>query len=729
MSEILSDDEFDALPETNPVSTKPLSDDEFDALPTEESVQVQKPQEINTLTNKQDSIPSELKGAGLGALFGSIPGLTAELGGTVLEKAAEARSPYTPEQLKLLTSEYSRLKDIIPEETVAKVGEQFSKQNRIINDIEKQAYANLSEPITRQEYQKAIVQSSMPFTREVDETTPEFLKAKEELTPKIKTVDPILKQEAEQLDKFASKKASEIIENKRKASLGTIPEEQLLEEYTQLKNQIKQTKEGFTFKADLEKALTDYRKQAKQELLSQGSGKKAAVKKLQTELAKDFPELRGRLYTSASAGVEEDVLNILKKYKPGELLKGEDAYKLVRDIRQAVFEKDGKFKLGKDAANAAQKAIRDLVGSKNEEASELFEEMSQKIQDLERLEKTGYIKRNKDVSKASEEFIQFGKTQQSKIIKDIAPNLYSSGIDVSGDVAKRLVELKKALPDNLYKELELAVLKIAMDDPAKKATLSNFDLALAAVTPKFAGFKYLGNLISSPKGSLETYRVGKGLQKIAKPIAGIGAAAGGFIGGIGAQAAEEGLGSEESGALPSDIDLPVTYENTPIPEDLRSIEGIQSQYWFERGVRDPEEQRQRAMLASFKESLPAGGKIDEMPSAYEKPEIRQRKEQVMAAKKAGALAPNYVEAPKTQVLKADNPAEIASMAQALQSGQDKASQEYGRVLSQIVDAPAREKESILFGLNQQPAFRELVRKLKDQQKTEEETPLMLRGPA
>jgi len=69
------------------------------------------------------------------------------------------------------------------------------------------------------------------------------------------------------------------------------------------------------------------------------------------------------------------------------------------------------------------------------------------------------------------------------------------------------------------------------------------------------------------------------------------------------------------------------------------------------------------------------------------------------------------------------------MAQALQSGQDKASQEYGRVLSQIVDAPAREKESILFGLNQQPAFRELVRKLKDQQKTEEETPLMLRGPA
>ena len=90
----------------------------------------------------------------------------------------------------------------------------------------------------------------------------------------------------------------------------------------------------------------------------------------------------------------------------------------------------------------------------------------------------------------------------------------------------------------------------------------------------------------------------------------------------------------------------------------------------------------------------------------------------MAAKKAGALAPTYVEAPKTQVLNADNAAEIASVAQPLQSRQGKAAQEYGRVLSQIVDAAPREKESILFGLNQQPAFRELVRKIKGEQETD-----------
>lgn len=701
------------------------SDNEFDLEDTEEIPSANQSEtlpafedteELSTIPFQKSSTPSEIKGAGIGAFVGALPGAVTGLAGLAAEKTGISRSPYTPEQLQLLASEYGRLKTINPEETMAKVGEQFSKQNRIINEIEKEAYANLSEPITRQEYQKAIVQSSIPFTREVDTTTPEFLKAKEELTPKLQSFNPIELQEAQQLEKFANKKASEIINNKRAASFGTIPEEQLLQEYNDLKQQIKQTKEGFTFKPDTEKAIKDYNKQIAQASSLEQVGKKSAMEKLQTPLAKTFPELKGRLYSSAYADVEKDVANIINKYKAGEKLKGDDAYKLVREIRQAVFSKDGELKLGKDAAKAAQRAIRDLVGEKNPEASNLFQEMSQKISDLKKLEETGYLKRDKNVSKASEDFIKFGKTQQSKIIKDIAPNLYASGVDVSGDVVKRLTELKKALPDNLYKELELAVLKIAMDDPAKKATLSNFDLAVTAVAPKFGGFKYLGKLIGSPKGSLQAYRIGKALKSAAKPIAGVGAAVGGLVGGIAAQAAEEAFDPETSGALPTEVDLPVTYENSPIPRDLRSIEGIQSSYWFERGVRDPEEQLQRARLASFKQGLTESGygSYDKTPSAYEKPEVKAYKEKVMQAEKLGALAPTYVEAPKTKVLKADNPVEISSVARAMQSSPDKVSQEYSRVLSQIVNAPASQKEAVLFGLNQQPAFRELVRKLKGQ---------------
>jgi hypothetical protein len=90
----------------------------------------------------------------------------------------------------------------------------------------------------------------------------------------------------------------------------------------------------------------------------------------------------------------------------------------------------------------------------------------------------------------------------------------------------------------------------------------------------------------------------------------------------------------------------------------------------------------------------------------------ERRLETQKVKQLGALAPTYVEAPLKQVLKADNPAEIASIAQSMQASPDRASQEYSRVLSQIVDAPASQKEAVLFGLNQQPAFREILKKLK-----------------
>jgi hypothetical protein len=669
-------EDTEEIPSTNQSETLPSFEDteELPAIPSQKSI-----------------VPSEIKGTLIGSTIGAAPGAAAEVLGTITEKVAEARSPYTPEQLQMLSENYQALKNIEPAETMKKVGEKFSEQNRIINELEKEAYSQLSEPIARQEYQKAVIKSSLPFTREVDETTPEFLKAKEELTPKLQSFNPIELQESQQLEKFANKKASEIINNKRAASFGTIPEEQLLQEYNDLKQQIKQTKEGFTFKPDLEKALKDYTKQISESKSLEEQGKKAAIAKFESPLAKTFPELKGRLYSSAYAGVEQDVANIIDKYKAGERLKGEDAYKLVRDIRQAVFNKDGQLKLGEDAAKAAQRAIRDLVGEKNPEASQLFNEMSQKISDLKKLEKTGYLKRDRTVSKESPEFVQFGEKQQKKIIQDIAPNLYKSGIDVSEDVASRLSELKKSLPENLYKELELAVLKVAMDDPKKAASLSNFDLALATVAPQFAGSKYLGKVVSSPKGSLQAFRLGKGLQKIAKPLAGVGAVAGGVLGGpLGAfagEVAQEAIDVEPSGATP---DMP--------------------EYWLERGVREPEEQLQKARLASFKQGLPEAP--SEIPSRFEAPEVRQRKEQVLAAKKAGALAPTYVEAPLKQVLKADSPAEISSIAQSMQTMPDKASQEYSRVLSQIVDAPASQKEAVLFGLNQQPAFRELLKKIK-----------------
>jgi len=76
-------------------------------------------------------------------------------------------------------------------------------------------------------------------------------------------------------------------------------------------------------------------------------------------------------------------------------------------------------------------------------------------------------------------------------------------------------------------------------------------------------------------------------------------------------------------------------------EDLEARKDMPD-YYLERGVRDPEEQRQKALLHSFKENLESK-EDSEIPSRYENPEIRKYKEDVLKAKKEGTLRDNYVE--------------------------------------------------------------------------------------
>jgi hypothetical protein len=349
---------------------------------------------------------------------------------------------------------------------------------------------------------------------------------------------------------------------------------------------------------------------------------------------------------------------------------------------QKAFTEEGQ--LSDKPSAAVQTQIRQKIGELSPEAGTLMEKQGVEINKLKSLEDAGYIKRNETGLKTT---IEMTDSQRNKLIKDLS-NAYDKASPT--DVVENLQTLKDYLPEIEFKKLQMAGLKLAekRSGGVDYINTNKLNAILQSITKRSVSraVATLPEAVSTalPKTAMVSKLLGKTAVK-ALPVLGAG------IGGIAAQAAEEAASPETSGATP---DMP--------------------EYWLERGIRDPEEQIQKARLASFKQELPMQGKIDELPSAYEKPEIKQRKEQVLQAKKAGALAPTYVEAPKAKVLKADNPAEIAGIAQALQSNSDKASQEYGRVLSQIVDAPMREKESILFGLNQQPAFRELVRKLKGQ---------------
>jgi hypothetical protein len=294
-------------------------------------------------------------------------------------------------------------------------------------------------------------------------------------------------------------------------------------------------------------------------------------------------------------------------------------------------------------------------------------------------------------------------------------------------VTENLQVLKDYLSPDQFKKLELATIKLAEQNAGDidyfPSSILNKIFSSLKVRKVSRGLATLPQSIALnfPK----TAAVGKFAMK-ALPIVGAG------IGGVAAQAAEEAASPTESGALPTTISTDT--QGQPF-----------APFWEARGF-TPEEAVKRAEVSKFREEYgtqpktiqqeyPSNLALEGMFDIVESPQITSQREnlqkqkqmleesrrlrderriETQKVKQLGALAPTYVEAPLKQVLKADSPAEISSIAQSMQTMPDKASQEYSRVLSQIVDAPASQKEAVLFGLNQQPAFRELVRKLKGQ---------------
>jgi hypothetical protein len=669
-------------------SAAPQADDSlFDETPHPEAAV---PQD-SAIQNAIEAFTGAGIGAGVGAATPQLAGMGVEKLGGLTQKLAESQSPYTPEQLSNITENIDQFKTIDPQESMEKVGGQFEQFNRIANEKEKAAYANLTEPVTRQEFEKTVTQAAMPYTKEVPTDTPEFAAAEQRLTPQINRPDPIKAQEAAQLEAFAEQQAQDRMAGVKAANMGMIPEEQLLDTYRKAKQEALKSKEGFAFVPDAKAAQAALMQETADVDSAANLGRQAAVEKFQTPLAGKLPELKGRMFGSAEAVDEGDIAKILNQYKPGEKLVGDEPYQLVRKIRAMAYDRNDNLRISGEAARAVQKQLRDLVGEKNPEASELLQSMSGDIKQLEKLEGAGYLKRDMDVSKSSDEFINFGEKQQQKVLKDIAPNLHASGVQISDDAAQRLIELKKVVPEPLFKELELATLKQAMKNPKHQLSLSGFEVALAAARPAMASINIGKKALESAEGSLAAFRGAKALQKTGQALkrgtkagAAIGGILGGPLGAMAGEVAQEAMDVEPSGATP---DMP--------------------DYWLEKGVANPEEQIQKARLSSFKEGLPNQGVADKIPGAYDKPEVKAYKERVLGAEKAGTLKKNYVE--KQESTDAND---IQGLINSFQGMGDRASAEYSNVLSQVLDAPEGKKEAILFGLNQQPAFREMLRKAK-----------------
>ena len=624
---------------------------------------------------------------------------TGELAEKGLEKIAQLGGT-SPEQLKTIKQNFPEFKATDPIAEINKLLETARGTNVNINQMYTEAEKLLADKkITPDEYksivEKAILEQNKygqpTFAKPISQS--EIAKT---LQPSIESTGKIVKSKQERmLEEFADLKAKEAVAQASERSLGVLPEPVAAEIAKATKEQVMQNPQAFDFKGvPTSEVLPVFEKE-----------RGRLIKEKETALADMFPSLKG---TSIVPAEERAFQKILKMPSKADLT-GDRLQEMLREFRDVGFTEEGQ--LSDKPAASMSKEVRKEIARLSPEAGKLMEAENVELNKLEALEKAGYVKREGAGVKTT---VEMTDSQRNKIIKDLA-TAYDQASPT--DVVENLQVLKDYLPEDQFKKLQLAGMKLAekRGGGVDYINSNKINAILQSITKRSVsrGIATLPEAISAalPKAVTSTAKaLGKGAMK-ALPAVGAG------IGGIAAQAAEEAFNPEESGALPTEVETE-DRRNAPIPANQQELDRIKSTYWFEKGY-TPEEQLQKARLASFREELPAQGKIDEMPSAFEKPEVRERKEQVLAAKKAGALAPSYVEAPKAKVLKADNPAEIASIAQAMQTGTDKASQEYSRVLSQIINASPREKESILFGLNQQPEFRRLVRKAKGEQNTED----------
>lgn len=419
--------------------------------PVESSLESE-PLQLEALPEIQEpSIISELANAATGGAIGAGTGalLQSQVVAPAINKAAEKFGPYSSEQLNRIVNEYDQYKLTDPSASLKGVEDILRNVNVDANKLEEQAYKNLVNPITREQYQKAVIDQAQKFTKDVPTDTQAF----QEQIARLQLQQP---------------KIAETI----------VPG---FEKYPE--------PEAFA-KSDLEKKLAELDRLKQQ-----------AVKKLQTPLANQFPELEGKMITSGTSINESDLNKILNLYKKGDKLSGEEAYQLNRLLGDMGYDKASGMK--NVAAATGKKALREEIAKNNPEASELFKAQSAKINELKDLEKAGYLKRDKSISKSNPEFVNVTEKNAQNIFKDLTSNK----MQLSDDVKSRLEVLKKTLPEKQFKELELSMLKAIELDPKNALKIGGLDVALAGVDGLAAAGKVGFQGVKSAKGSIQAARL------------------------------------------------------------------------------------------------------------------------------------------------------------------------------------------------------------------------------
>lgn len=477
-----------------------------------------------------------------------------------------------------------------------------------------------------------------------------------------------------------------------------------LEKY--MPEQEKQTAKIVNDSLEIQKKLMDLSQSNPLETDNYQKEVAALVKEKQTPLSGKYPSVEGYEDVRKLGGGEKsylegisDVTNLEKKAAMDQLRASRETAWTTKD----------------DLGKAWTSELRNMLAPEGSESDTALKRTSTLLNELKEAQQNKLIERkigdvvdDEIIGKFDPESVSIDKKQQDLISKIMNP----SKIDMENpDIRQGRQILERLIADpKLIEQAKETAIKHNLIDPKKAFKFGAFDAlkitlasSMGGMLPAavYGGAKFAQTPTGAYKAATMVPRIMDTIAqypRTAKVLSTVGKhalpamTAGAF--GFAAQAAEEGFDSEPSGALPQTIESDVTTKEP------------YSAYWQEKGVRDPEEQIQRARAASFKQGIPASQiNQSKIPGAYAKPEKKSYMESVMQAEKAGTLEKNYVEklTPKD---------DLQGLMNTLKSFDDKASQEYSNVLQGLANSTESQKEAILFTLNQQPAFRQAIKKAK-----------------
>lgn len=661
------------------------------------------------------SVPSEVKSLAGGAVVGTGGAAVGALinkaaAAPVVKKVAETLGPYTPSQLENITQNYDVFNKLDPISEFENVEENVRSFNRIANDKQQEAYAQLTQGLSREEFRKTAAQANLPRAFDLDASTPSFLEEVEKNLPKTKSVDPLKTQYEQKLNEYADLKAKQKIDALNRANLGTLSPEALQAEYLAAKNEALKNPKDFSFVPDQEalKIADLQSQQEKSRAVSKAYSR--ALKNKTSKYASEFPEYATKAeYDPFNTSLDD----VLKQYPEAVNLSGEQTYKLVQDLRNQGWGVGGVPK--NEAAAASAKAIRTALGEKNLEFGELMSDASKDIESLKELQKAGYITRDKALSPTAPEFIKINDAQTKKIVKDIAPNLISNNPQLTKDSVERLAKLKQFLKPEDFQKLELAVLKSAKDMGKFQAKIGPIDALGAVATVSSGNPGYMAAQLAAAGvkasktagGAIAASRLADNLAQFkgltGKLLPGALGLAGGVLGASAAAEAGE-ITPGEAAVLapiealnPTPLDAVGAYaagkkeyqESGSIP--ATALAGAQ-------GAVQPMIDLARITPQIIKEaSAPQGPNPASLRERYER-DLESFKE---LKKPFKPTAPSH------------SVEDIQATHDWFKASTDPVAQTYAGPLEKAANSQdERTRAAVMFGLEQQPAFRELQRKQK-----------------